>query len=357
VSGPGVARRPWGRTRDGVEVELFTLTNRGGLSAAVATYGATVVSLRAPDRQGRLDEVVLGHDRLDGYLDDGRSYLGATVGRSANRIARGELPIDGRVHRLACNDGAHHLHGGRRGFDKVVWTAEAAPAGRAGVLLRRVSPDGEEGYPGALAATVAFELTDQDELAIEATATCDAPTVCNLSHHGYFNLERPVRRDVLGHRLWIDADRVTCVGPGLIPTGELSRVDGTPLDFRTPTPIGARLGVTDGQLALAGGYDHNWVLNRAGGAGLALAARLAGPETGRTLEVWTTEPGLQFYSGNFLDGSLVGRGGEAYGRHAGLCLEAQHFPDSPHQPGFPSTMLRPGERYRTRTVYRVGVER
>jgi aldose 1-epimerase len=357
VSGARVERRPWGRARDGAEVELFTLVNRSGLSAAVATYGATVVSLRAPDRQGRLDEVVLGHDRLEGYLDDGRTYLGAMVGRYANRIARGELPLDGRLLRLACNDGQNHLHGGVRGFDKVVWTAEPTAPGRAAVVLRRVSPDGEEGYPGALAAAVAFELTDQDELAIEATATCDAPTFCNLSHHGYFNLDWPARRDVLGHLLFIDADRVTPVGPGLIPTGELRPVAGTPLDFRTPTAIGARLGAADGQLALAGGYDHNWVLNRAAGADLGLAARLIGPETGRTLEVLTTEPGLQFYSGNFLDGHLVGRGGEAYGRHAGLCLEAQHFPDSPHQPGFPSTVLRPGERYRTRTVYRLGVER
>jgi aldose 1-epimerase len=357
VSGGRVSRRPFGRTARGEDVELFTLSNRSGLTAAVASYGATVTSLRAPDRQGRMDEVVLGHDVLTGYLEGGRAYLGATVGRYANRIARGELPLDGRLFRLACNDGEHHLHGGRRGFDQVVWAGEPEEApGRAGVTFRHRSPDREEGYPGALAVAVTYALTDQDELVLEATATTDAPTVCNLAHHGYFNLDRPGCRDVLAHRLWIGADRFTPVGPGLIPTGELRPVAGTPLDFTTPTAIGARLAERHEQLALAGGYDHNWVVGDAGGA-LRLVARVVGPETGRTLEVLTTEPGLQFYSGNFLDGRVTGRGGEAYQRHAGLCLETQHFPDSPHQPGFPSTVLRPGETYRTRTVYRLGVER
>jgi len=341
----------------GAPVELFTLVNRQGMSAAIANYGAIVVALRVPDRRGQVDDVVLGHDSLDGYLKDNRPYFGAMVGRCANRIARGELPLDGKIYPLACNDGPNHLHGGRRGFDKVVWSARPVEGThRAGVELRYQSVDGEEGYPGALSAMVTYELTDEGELVIESTATTDAPTVCNLAHHGYFRLDRPARRDVLGHQVWIDAERFLPVGPGLIPTGELRPVAGTPMDFRSSVAIGARIDAGDEQLALAGGYDHTWVLDR-GGGGLFRAAWVLAPESGRTLEVLTTEPGLQLYSGNFLDGSIVGKGGEAYGRRAGLCLETQGFPDAPHQPGFPSVVLRPGEIYRTKTVYRFGIER
>ncbi|MGC4001154.1 MAG: aldose epimerase family protein [Anaeromyxobacter sp.] len=348
-------RRPFGAAPGGEAVWLFTLRSRAGHVASVASFGATVTSLQAPDRQGRLGEVVLGHDTLDGYLADRRTYLGATVGRYANRIARGELALDGRTWRLAQNDGEHHLHGGRLGFDRAGWEAEGAEtAAGPAVALRRLSPGGEEGYPGALTVEVTYTLSDAGELVFEAAATTTAPTVCNLAHHGYFNLDQPVRRDVLGHLLWIDAERFTPVGPGLIPTGELRHVGGTPMDFRTPTAVGARLGVADEQLRLAGGYDHNWIVSGSGGA--RPVARLLGFESGRTLEVLTTEPGLQLYSGNFLDGTVVGRGGQAFQRHAGLCLETQHFPDSPHQPSFPSTVLRPGETYRTRTVYRLGVE-
>ena len=326
------------------------------MAVAIATYGGIVVSLRVPDRRGRMDDVVLGHDALEGYLRDNRPYLGAVVGRYANRIARGELVVDGVLHSLARNDGQNHLHGGVRGFDKVVWEGTPCPgADRPAVTLTCVSRDGDEGYPGELAISVTYELTDANELVMEALATTDRPTVCNLSHHDYFNLDRPGRRDVLGHLLQIDADSFTPVGAGLIPTGEVRSVAGTPLDFRIPTAVGARIDADDEQLALAGGYDHNWVLNRRDGE-LERAARLVGPESGRVLEVLTTEPGLQFYSGNFLDGSIVGRGGEVYGRRAGLCLETQHFPDSPHQPGFPSTVLRPGETYRSRTVYRFSVQ-
>ena len=360
---PSVERRPFGTAPGGEAVALFALTSREGLTAAVMSYGATVTSLRAPDRRGRLGEVVLGHDSLEGYLASPRVYLGTTVGRYANRIARGELPLEGRTFSLARNDGENHLHGGSRGFDKVVWAADAAEtsAGVA-VVFRHRSPDGDEGYPGALSVEVSYTLTDAGELVMDAAATTDAVTVCNLAHHGYFNLDQPARRDVLGHLLRIGADRFTPVGPGLIPTGELRHVGGTPMDFRTPTAIGARLGSADPQLVLAGGYDHNWVVAEGVGAGgvpggLRSVARLIGLEAGRTMEVLTTEPGLQFYSGNFLDGSVVGRGGWAYQRHAALCLETQHFPDSPHQPGFPSTVLRPGETYRTTTVYRLGVER
>jgi aldose 1-epimerase len=350
-----IERSPFGAIQ-GRPVELFRLANRRGTTVAITSYGGIVVSLRVRDRRGRLDEVVLGHDALEGYLRNGRTYLGAVVGRYANRIAGGELIVDGVVHPLPLNDGDHHLHGGAGGFHQVVWGASAREgADRAGVALSYLSRDGEEGYPGDLAVSVSYDLTDEDELAMEVAATTDRPTVCNVAHHGYFNLERPRSRDVLGHLLQIDADYFTPVGPGLVPTGELRAVAGTPLDFRAATAIGARIGAADGQLALAGGYDHNWVLNRHDGE-LVRAARLAGPESGRVLEVLTTEPGLQFYSGNFLDGSVVGRGGERYGRRAGLCLETQHFPDSPHHPGFPSTVLRPGETHRSRTVYRFSVE-
>jgi len=315
-----------------------------------------VVSLETPDRRGRLGDVVLGHDDLAGYLAGNRAYFGAVVGRYANRIARGELPLEGAVHALARNDGPNHLHGGRRGFDKVAWEARPVPGpDEVALELRYRSPDGEEGYPGNLAVTVTYALTDADELVFEAVATTDRPTVCNLAHHSYFHLDRPARPDVLGHLLWIDADRFTPVGEGLIPTGELRSVEGTPLDFRRPAAIGGRLPSAHEQLERAGGYDHNWVLNRTGG-GLFRAARVVGPESGRVLEVLTTEPGLQFYSGNFLDGTVAGKGGERYPRHGGLCLETQHYPDSPHQPAFPSAVLRPGETYRTRTVYRFSTE-
>jgi aldose 1-epimerase len=343
-------------TAHGRRVELFTLGNRAGLTAAVTTYGGIVVSLRVPDRRGRVEDVVLGHDNLGGYLRDNRPYLGAVVGRCANRIARGELVIDGALHPLARNDGENHLHGGVRGFDKVVWTGTPRQGtDRAGVDLTYVSPDGEEGYPGNLAVSVRYELDDANELVMEAEATTDRPTICNLAHHDYFNLDRPHRRDVLGHLLQIDADHFTPVRAGLLPIGELRSVAGTPMDFRDPVAIGARLGAADEQLALAGGYDHNWVLNRRDGE-LVRAARLVGPESGRVLEVLTTEPGLQLYTGNFLDGSVVGKGGETYGHRAGLCLETQHFPDSPHHPGFPSAILRPGQIYRSRTVYRFSVQ-
>jgi aldose 1-epimerase len=299
--------------------------------------------------------VVLGHPALDGYLADNRPYFGAVVGRYANRIAGGELPLDGVTHALTRNDGEHHLHGGARGFDKVVWTGEPFQApGRVGVALRYRSPEGEEGYPGSLSVEVRYALTDDDELTFDASATTDRATVCNLSHHGYFDLEGGATGGVLGHLLEIDADRFTPVGPGLIPTGELRGVEATPMDFRRPTSIGARLETPDEQLALAGGYDHNWVLNRTGG-GLARAARLVGTRSGRVMELLTTEPGLQFYSGNFLDGTITGKRGLPYQRRAGLCLETQHFPDSPHHPEFPSTVLRPGETYRTSTVYRFSV--
>lgn len=346
---------PFGVAPDGTPVELYALANRNGLVARIATWGATVVSLHVPDRDGKADDVVLGFDGLEGYLRSGGSYFGCTVGRCANRIAGGELALGGRVYALARNDGENHLHGGLRGFDKRVW--EARPlraAGGEGLELERTSADGEEGYPGNLSVSVTYTLGDDDALAIAYLATTDRTTVCNLTHHGYFNLDGAGSGDVLAHRLRIDADRFTPVRAGLVPTGELRAVEGTPMDFRRLTPIGDRIDAADEQLAIAGGYDHNWVLNGRG-EGVSLAARLESPRTGRAMELLTSEPGLQVYAGNFLDGTIRGKGGRLYRKHAGLCLEAQRFPDSPHQPRFPSTVLAPGETYRATTVYRFSI--
>jgi len=351
-----IEKSPFGRTPDGQPVELYRLRTRRGLTATLATYGGIVTSLELPDREGRLADVVLGFDALDGYLS-GNPYFGAIVGRYGNRIAKGRFRLENQEHVLAVNFGANHLHGGVRGFDKVVWTAEPLTTEDGPALrLGYASPDGEEGYPGALMASVVYTLTEQGELRIEYAAATDRPTVVNLTHHSYFNLAGHGAGDVLGHLLTIDADRFTPVDDGLIPTGELRGVAGTPFDFREPTAIGARIDEDDPQLATGGGYDHNFVLNRRQ-PGLGFAARVHEPRSGRAIEVFTTEPGLHFYSGNLLDGRLTGKGGRHYPRRAGLCLETQHFPDSPNQPGFPTTRLDPGRRYESATVYRFSVER
>jgi aldose 1-epimerase len=356
VSGTAdVERSPWGRLPSGEAVEAFTLRGSGGVRVRVAGYGGLVLSIHAPDREGRLADVVLGHDDLAGYLADD-AYLGALVGRYANRIRGGRFALDGREHALATNDGPNHLHGGERGFNRVPWAAEPFHTSEGvGVALARTSPDGEEGYPGTLDVRVTYTLSARDELAVEYRATTDRATPVNLTQHSYFNLGGDPGRDVLGHRLCIEAERFTPVDPTQIPTGEIAPVAGTPFDFREAVPIGERIEVEDEQLRRGRGYDHNWVL-RGGDGELALAARAWEPITGRTLEVHTTEPGLQFYSGNLLDGTFRGKGGQRYGRHSGFCLETQHFPDSPNQPGFPSTILRPGIEYRSRTVYRLRVE-
>ena len=346
-----IEKAPFGVAPDGTRVDLYTLRNAMGSSVAIATYGATVVSLRVPDRDGQLGDVVLGYDGLEGYLGS-RFYFGAIVGRYANRIAGGRFELDGRTLTLARNNGDNHLHGGLRGFDKVVWSAR--PLQGAALELRYLSRDGEEGYPGELDSVVTYRLSDDDALEIEYQASASRPTICNLTHHGYFNLDGG--NDVLGHQLTLRASRFTPVRADLIPTGELRGVAGTPMDFRTATAIGARIGSSDDQIALAGGYDHNWVLDREG-EGLVSAATLFGPVSGRVLEVLTTEPGLQFFSGNFPEGEIRGKGGNLYGFRSGLCLETQHFPDSPNRPGFPSTALAPGERYRSSTVYRFSVAR
>jgi len=349
-----ITRELFGRMPDGQQVELFTLANAHGLRAKIITYGAIVVSLEVPDRTGALADVVLGYDNLQQYLKDS-PYFGAIVGRYGNRIARGRFTLDGAEYRLATNDGRNHLHGGIRGFDKVLWKGEPFKEKQAvGVRLTYLSPDGEEGYPGNLNAIVTYRLTNENELRIDYEATTDKPTIVNLTHHSYFNLAGQGSGDILSHLLQINADRFTPVDSELIPTGELRSVDGTPLDFRRPTAIGARIGADDQQLRNGRGYDHNFVLN-SGGTSLALAATVYQPTSGRVMEVLTTEPGLQFYSGNFLDGHHVGKGGRAYHYRTGFCLEAQHFPDSPNKPHFPSVVLRPGQTYRQTTIYRFSV--
>lgn len=363
-TGAGVRRSPFGRLPDGRAVEQFTLRNAQGVEVRAITYGAIITHLFTPDRAGRRADVVLGFDSLAGYLGraGGESpYFGAVVGRYANRIAQGRFALDGRTYTLARNNGPNSLHGGTRGFDKVLWTPEPFESDSgAGVHFRYTSRDGEEGYPGTLQVRVTYTLTADDALVVDYEATTDEATPLNLSQHTYFNLRGTdggsgAQPDVLDHVLTLHAAGFTPVDTTLIPTGEIAPVAGTPFDFRTPTAIGARIGQDHPQLRHGGGYDHNWVLDRGGRTGLVRAARLSEPTTGRTLEVQTTEPGLQFYSGNFLDGTLTGKGGRRYGHRTGLCLETQHFPDSPNQPRFPSTILRPGETFRSRTVFAFGV--
>jgi aldose 1-epimerase len=348
-----VTREPFGVTPDGDSVDLFTLTNAHGVELRAMTYGGIIVSLKVPDRDGAPGDVVLGHDSLQGYLESS-PYFGAIVGRYANRIARGRFTLHGRTYRLATNNGPNALHGGLRGFDKVVWEGQPfRDSSGVGVVLHHVSPDGDEGYPGALDVTVRYTLTDSNDVVLDYTATTTSPTPVNLSQHSYFNLAGG--GSILDHVLTIAADSFTPVDSTLIPTGVIAPVAGTPLDFRTPHPIGERIGANDAQLKIAGGYDHNFVLTRAD-TGLALAARLDDPVSGRVLQVFTTQPGLQFYSGNFLDGTITGKRGVVYAHRSGLALETQHFPDSPNHPGFPSTILEPGQVYRSRTVWRFSTE-
>ena len=350
----GLTKRPFGKTADGVAVELYTLSNSTGMQVSITNYGGIVVSLLAPDREGTLADVVLGYETLDEYVA-GSPYFGAIIGRYGNRIGQGKFTLDGKQYTLARNNNENHLHGGLKGFDKVVWKAKGILGDKGpGLVLTYLSRDGEEGYPGNLAVTVTYILTEDNELRIHYRATTDKPTPVNLTNHSYFNLAGQGNGDILGHKLMIDADRFTPVDEGLIPTGELRPVAGTPMDFRKPLAIGARVDQDDEQLRCGGGYDHNWVLNQPAGE-LSLAARVDEPTCGRVMEVFTTEPGIQFYCGNFLDGSITGKSGMVYHHRYGFCLETQHYPDSPNKPHFPSTILRPGEEYRSRTVYAFGV--
>jgi aldose 1-epimerase len=352
---PRVARRPFGSLPDGRTVELFTITNANGIEVRAMTYGGIIVSLRVPDRQGKLDDVVLGYDTAAAYAKND-PYFGAIIGRYGNRIAKGQFTLLGKTYKLATNNGPNHLHGGIKGFDKAIWPGEPfEKEGAFGVVFTYTSPDGEEGYPGTLKVRVTYTLNDRNELAVDYRATTDQPTIVNLTQHTYFNLAGQGVRDILGHQLQLNADRFTPVDATLIPTGELASVAGTPFDFRRPTAIGARIDGDSEQLKNGHGYDHNWVLNGTG-SGLRLAARVVEPTTGRTLEVSTTEPGVQFYTGNFLDGTITGKEGRVYKRRFGFCLETQHFPDSPNHATFPSTTLSPGEEYTSKTVFRFGVE-
>jgi aldose 1-epimerase len=346
--------QPFGKTPDGQEITKYTLTGAGALEVAVINYGAIVTSILTPDAKGTLGDVVHGFDNLDGYLK-GHPYFGAIVGRYGNRIAKGRFTLNGKTYKLATNNGANSLHGGLKGFDKALWSARDASSKDAPALeLMYTSKDGEEGYPGNLTVTVRYTVTPQNELQIDYTLTTDQDTVANVTNHSYFNLAGS--GDVLGHVVQLDADRMTPVDGGLIPTGVLKPVAGTPFDFTTPTAIGARINQDEEQLKLGKGYDHNFVLRDAAPGTLKRAARVSEPTTKRTLEVWTTEPGVQFYTGNFLDGTLTGKGGRVYAHRSGFCLETQHFPDSPNQPSFPTTVIKPGTPYTSRTVYRFGVE-
>jgi aldose 1-epimerase len=334
----GVDVAPYGKMPDGTAVSLYTLTNDKGMRVKLTNYGAITVSVEVPDKAGKVTDVTLGYDTLDGWLKS-TSYFGATVGRYANRIAKGKFTLDGQTYTLATNNGENALHGGIRGFDKVVWDAEPVKtADSAGVKFTYLSKDGEEGYPGNLKVTAVYTLNNANEFKAEFSATTDKATVVNIAHHTYWNLGGPAAGDILGHLMMINADKYTPVDAGLIPTGELKDVAGTPMDFTTPHAIGERIAQVEG------GYDHNYVLRA--GEPIHLAAKVVDPKSGRVMEILTDQPGVQFYSGNFLDGTVTGKGGVVYKKHYGFCLETQHFPDSPNKPTFPSVVLKPGETYK-----------
>jgi aldose 1-epimerase len=349
-----ITKKKFGNTADGQQVDLYTLSNKQGMEASIATYGATLVTLKVPDRTGKIDDVVLGYDTVDGYAT-GKSYFGGTIGRYGNRIARAKFTLDGEVYDLAKNDGPNSLHGGTIGFNKRLWNAREVsnPDGES-LELSYLSKAGEEGYPGNLSVTVTYTLSrERNELKIEYHATTDKDTVLNLTNHSYFNLAGQGNGDILHHQVTLHASRFTPVDETLIPTGELRDVSGTPFDFLQPAEIGARIGQNDQQLKVGKGYDHNWVLDKESGADLLTSAAQAyDPQSGRVLEILTTEPGIQFYSGNFLDGSAHGKGRKSYGYRSGFCLETQHFPDSPNHPSFPTTELKPGQTKRSTTVLR-----
>ena len=347
-----IKKELFGKTADGAAVDIYTLKNAAGAEVKITTYGGIVVSLKVPDKNGKFDDVVLGYDNLDGYLKNNGPYLGALIGRYANRIAKGRFKLDGVEYKLAVNNGENHLHGGLKGFDKVVWSATPLRvANGAALKLRYRSKDGEEGYPGNLSATVIYTLSDANELKIDYSATTDRRTIVNLTSHSYFNLAGQGNGDILKTQLFINANRFTPTDAGSIPTGELRPVRATPFDFTKPMEIGARIDQDEEQLRFGQGYDHNFVLNKQGKR-LTLAARAYEPNSGRLMQVYTTEPGVQLYAGNFLDGSITGKDGKVYNRRYGFCLEAQHFPDSPNKPSFPSVVLTPGRRYTQTTVYK-----
>lgn len=340
----GITKADWGEA-DGKKVELYTLTNHNGIQVKISTYGGTMTSWMAPDKNGKMENILLGFDSLSGYLAK-PPYFGALIGRYGNRIANGKFKIDNTSYTLATNNGKNHLHGGNKGFDKVVWDAKTDGDSVPALTLTYMSKDGEEGYPGNLTVTVKYTLTDDQGVLIEYNAATDKATVVNLTQHNYYNLTGDHANTILDHSLQIAAANYTPVDTTLIPSGKIVTVKGTPFDFTTATKIGARID------SVKGGYDHNWVLDKKG-TDMQLVATLSEPKSGRTLEVYTTEPGLQFYSGNFLDGTIKDNTGKPFNLHTGLCLETQHFPDSPNEPSFPTTLLKPGEKYHSITKYKV----
>jgi aldose 1-epimerase len=349
-----VNKAPFGKTADGTPVEIYTLRNYDGMDARIMTYGGTVVSLKVPDKNGKPGDVVLGYDHLSSYLTNS-PYFGALIGRYGNRIANGKFSLDGQEYTLAQNNGPNNLHGGPNGFDKVVWTAKPVKTFYGdGLQLTYLSKDGEEGFPGNLSVTATYVVTEKNELVVEFIATTDKDTVCNLTHHSYFNLRG--KGDVLDHIVQINADKFTPTDSTQIPTGELKPVDGTPFDFRKPSPIGERINDDDPQLKFAGGYDHNFVLNKLPGE-FGLAATVYEPTSGREMEVWASAPGVQFYSGNSLNSTMKGKGGWVYQTRDGFCFEPQGFPDSPNHPNFPSTELKPGETYKNTIIYKFSVKK
>ena len=355
---PKVQIQPFGAINSGQKADLYVLRNNKGMAVSITNYGATVVSIKVPDRSGKIDDVTLGFDTVQGY-EEGKAYFGATVGRYGNRIAHGSFVLDGKTYTLPKNNGDNTLHGGVNGFSKKIWTAKELPSkDGAGVQFTYVSPDGEEGFPGTLTVTVVFTLPrDRNELRIDYTASTDKPTVLNLTNHSYFNLAGQNQGTILDETLQLNAGKFTPVDSALIPTGELREVKNTPFDFTHPVAIGARIDDADEQLQFGKGYDHNWVLDKPKDAkGPVLTAIAQDSRTGRVLEVLTTEPGIQFYTGNFLDGTVKGKGGYAYPRRSAFCLETQHFPDSPNHPNFPSTTLMPGTQYHSTTIFRFSVK-
>ena len=343
-------KQSFGKMPDGTPVDLYVLTNANGMEASMITYGGALRSLTAPDRHGAYSDVVLGMDTVDGYRAQ-TAWFGALIGRYGNRIGGAKFPLEGKTYKLPANDGPNTLHGGSHGFGRQVWQArEVASAEGPAIEFRYVSKDGEEGFPGTLTTKVVYTLTNKNELKIDYTATTDKPTVVNLTNHAYFNLKGAGEGDILDHQVMLDAGRFTPVDATLIPTGELRAVKGTPFDFTTSSAIGARIGSDDQQIKFGMGYDHNWVLDK-NSAALTKAAEVYEAKTGRVMQVWTTEPALQFYTGNFLDGKMAGKGGKVYAHRGGFCMETQHYPDSPNKPAFPSTELKPGATYHTTTVY------
>jgi len=343
-----VTAKPFGKTPDGQSIQLYTLANGTGMQAKIATYGGTLINLLAPDRTGRLTDVALGFSAIDPYFGN-CPYFGATVGRFANRIGKGRFTLDGKTYKLAKNDGPNTLHGGLKAFDKHLWTTEVLSQNPPSIRLSRLSPDGEENFPGNLKVSVTYTLTARDELRIQYAARTDKATILNLTNHTYFNLAGAGSGNILGHQIKIHASRFTPISAALLPTGKLKDVAGTPLDLRNWTVIGANIQAVGGTPL---GFDHNYVLDHYPSARPSLAAEVWEPKSGRFMKVYTTEPGIQFYTGNFLDGTIRGKGGKVYRQHDALCLETQHFPDSPNQPDFPSSVLRPGELFRSTTIYK-----